>query len=164
VQSEFDLIHILGGFVLGRRRVSLLYLCLLTRPVLRLSLWLIMCDCRCGTCALPNDYRANTENNQHGDSRQASHCKRPVTNTGALGVRGESRSQTKIEVRGSVDGTQTADDLPELRLLPLKLAAISTSSHVLGGSPAELLVQRQLLKLPANHLTLFISHNYLTYK
>ena len=75
----------------------------------------------------------------------------------------QTRSQTEVEIRRRLDRAQTADDLPQLRLLLVKLAALTTLLKMLRRGDAELIAQRQLVEFATNCFTFCFLHN-LTYK
>jgi hypothetical protein len=49
-------------------------------------------------------------------------------------------------------------------LLLIELTTLETLSQVLGGSGAECLAERQLVEFLADNFTIFVSHNFFTYK
>src|ERR1044072_412586 len=108
--------------------------------------------------------RAQHKNKQHYDKRKAWTRDWPEMKCSTIRTIRQSRTQTKIEIRRCRDCPETADDLSQPRLLLIELATLGTRSHVLVGSNADCLAERQLVELLADHFTIVFSHNFFTYK
>jgi hypothetical protein len=76
----------------------------------------------------------------------------------------ESRTQTEIEIRRCFHRAETPDDLPQLRLLLVKLTTRSTVTQVLSHSRVARVTNHQLIELSTNYFAIVFSHNSFTYK
>jgi hypothetical protein len=83
---------------------------------------------------------------------------------GAVSIIRQPSAQTKIKIRRRRDCAETADYLPQSRLLLIKLATRGTLAQVLCHRGTTRLVEHQLVEFLTNHFTIVFSHNFFTYK